>query len=75
MQPPSAGALPALAGSSFLFAAPGLAAGGETNLQLTEPLLWLMIGISTAGALVTFSFLVYTLWKFRDPSMRWKRHG
>ncbi|MFY9717182.1 MAG: hypothetical protein WAK40_04535 [Thermoplasmata archaeon] len=53
----------------------GLMAGGETNLQLTTPILWVMIGISTAGALVTFSFLVYAIWKFRDPSVRRRRYG
>jgi hypothetical protein len=50
-------------------------ATGETNLQLTQPLLWAMIAISTAGAIVTFSFLVYALWRFRDPSVRRRRFG
>lgn len=57
------------------FAAAGLLAGGETNLQLTEPLLWMMIAISTAGAIVTFAFLVYALLKFRDPTARRRRYG
>ena len=48
---------------------------GETNLQLTEPLLWAMIAISSAGAIVTFAFLVYALWKFRDPAVRRRRYG
>ncbi len=48
---------------------------GETNLQLTEPLLWVMIAISVAGAIVTFSFLVYAVWRFRDPKTRRRRYG
>ena len=47
----------------------------ESNLELTEPLLWVMIGISVAGAIVTFSYLVYAVWKFRDPSKRSRRYG
>jgi hypothetical protein len=53
----------------------GRIATGETNLQLTEPLLWVMIGISVSGALITFAFLVYAVWKFRDPRMKGRRHG
>ncbi|MGB6500568.1 MAG: hypothetical protein WBG19_04095 [Thermoplasmata archaeon] len=48
---------------------------GETNLQLTQPLLWALIAISSAGAIVTFSFLVYALWRFRDPTARRRRYG
>jgi hypothetical protein len=55
--------------------AAGLVASGSTNLQLTEPVLWTVIGISVAGSIVTFAFLVYALWKFRDPSVRRRRYG
>ncbi len=58
-----------------MFGIEGLLGSGETNLQLTEPLLWVMIGISVAGAIVTFSFLVYAVWRFRDPKMRRRRYG
>jgi hypothetical protein len=34
-----------------------------------------MLGISVAGAIVTFAFLVYAVWKFRDPKMKGRRHG
>jgi hypothetical protein len=50
-------------------------AASQTNLQLTEPLLWVMIGISVAGAIVTFGYLVYAVWKFRDPTKRGRRYG
>lgn len=53
----------------------GRIATGETNLQLTEPILWVMLGICVAGAIITFAFLVYAVWKFRDPAMRGRRHG
>lgn len=70
--PPSLG----LAGVA---AAPALALAGriatETDLQLTDPLLWVMLALSVAGALVTYAFLVYAVWKFRDPKMKGRRHG
>ena len=53
----------------------GVLGAGQTNLQLTEPLLWTMLAISVAGAIVTFAFLVYAVWKFRDPKTRRRRYG
>jgi hypothetical protein len=50
-------------------------AAAESNLQLTTPLLWTVIAISVAGSIVTFSFLVYALWRFRDPTVRRRRYG
>lgn len=52
----------------------GILAGGETNLQQTQAVLWIMIGISVAGSIVTFSFLVYSVVRFRDRSQR-RRYG
>jgi hypothetical protein len=49
--------------------------GLETNLQLTSPLVWVLLGISVAGAIVTFGYLVYAVWKFRDPTKRGRRYG
>ena len=49
--------------------------GTETDLQLTTPLLWVLLALSVAGALVTYAFLVYAVWKFRDPKTRGRRHG
>jgi hypothetical protein len=49
--------------------------GVETNLQLTSPLVWVLLGISVAGAIVTFGYLVYAVWKFRDPEKRERRYG
>ena len=48
---------------------------GETNLQETSPLVWVMVGIATAGAIVTFAFLVYSVWKWRDPETNKRRYG
>lgn len=47
----------------------------ESNLQLTSPLVWVMVGIGAAGAVVTFAFLVYAVVKFRDPATRGRRYG
>jgi heme/copper-type cytochrome/quinol oxidase subunit 2 len=50
-------------------------ASGETNLQETNAIVWVMVAISAAGAIVTFAFLVYSLWKFRDPKVKHRRYG
>ncbi len=55
--------------------APVLRAGGETDLQQISPLVWVILAISVAGASITFSFLVYALWKFRDPTTKGRRYG
>ncbi len=47
----------------------------ESNLEQTTPLVWVMVAISVAGALVTFAFLVYAVVKFRDPKTRGRRYG
>jgi type VI protein secretion system component VasF len=47
----------------------------QSNLQQTNALVWVMIGISVAGSLVTFSFLVYSVWKWRDPTLNRRRYG
>ena len=64
------GALP-LAGVTFV----GLLGSGPTNLDETNGLVWVMIAIGAAGAFVTFAFLVYALWKFRDPKVRRRKYG
>ncbi len=53
----------------------GLVASGETNLQETQALLWIMIGISVAGAIVTFAFLVYAVVRFRDRTKKGRHYG
>jgi hypothetical protein len=66
------------AGSAVLGAvasAPGRIFANESNLQLTSPLVWVMVAISAAGAIVTFGFLVYAVVKFRDPATRRRRYG
>ena len=56
-------------------AIPGRILANESNLQLTSPLVWVMVAISAAGAIVTFGFLVYAVVKFRDPATRRRRYG
>jgi hypothetical protein len=72
---PPAGPGAALAKGGTVVGLLGALGAGQTNLQLTEPLLWTMLGISVAGAIVTFAFLVYAVWKFRDPKTRRRRYG
>ena len=52
-----------------------LLAAGETDLQEISPLVWVILGISVGGAIITFSFLAYAIWKFRDPTTRGRRYG
>ena len=51
------------------------AVAGETDLQQTMPLVWLMLIISVIGAVITWAFLVYAIWKFRDPATKGRRYG
>jgi heme/copper-type cytochrome/quinol oxidase subunit 2 len=68
-------ALPALGVAlSFVFAG-SLLASGQTDLQQTLTLLWVMIGLSVAGSIITFGFLIYALWKYRDPRVKGRRYG
>jgi len=48
---------------------------GTSNLEETNGLIWLMIAIGTAGAIVTFSFLVYAILRFRDPKVKGRKYG
>lgn len=48
---------------------------GETNLQMTNDILWVMTGLAVAGAIITYAFLVYAIIRFRDPKMKGHRHG
>jgi hypothetical protein len=47
----------------------------QSNLQETNALVWVMVGISVAGSIVTFAFLVYSVWKWRDPVANRRRYG
>ena len=74
--------MPDLLGSVLARAASTVSAGvraalasGESNLQQTTPLVWVMIAISAAGAIITFAFLTYALWKYRDPKVKHRRYG
>ena len=70
-----AGVRPAISGAALAIAPWAIVASGEMNLQLTNNLVWVMVGISTSGSIITFAFLVYALWKFRDPAVRGRRYG
>lgn len=71
---PSTGELGApLAALALAAAAPVLR--GSSNLAETNGLIWVMIGVGTAGSIVTFAFLVYSIWRFRDPKVKGRRYG
>ena len=57
------------------FVGTGLLGAGSSNLAKTNALVWVMIAIGAAGAFVTFAFLVYAIWKFRDPNARRRKYG
>jgi len=69
------GAVALSSAASLAFAAARLVGSGETDLQQTNALVWTMVAMSAAGAIITFAFLVYSLWKFRDPKVKNRRHG
>ena len=48
---------------------------GLTNLQETSPLVWVLLGLSVGGALITWGILAYAIWRFRDPSTKGRRYG
>ncbi len=50
-------------------------AAGQTDLQQVSPLVWVLLALTVAGALITFAFLAYALWKYRDPATRRRRYG
>jgi hypothetical protein len=59
-----------------LLAITGSALGsGSSVIDQVSPLVWVMIAISAGGATITYGFLVYALWKFRDPSTRRRNYG
>lgn len=53
----------------------GGAAAGPTDLQLTAPVLWVLVGLSVGGATITWGIMAYALWRFRDPATRRRRYG
>jgi heme/copper-type cytochrome/quinol oxidase subunit 2 len=52
-----------------------LRAAGQTDLQEITPLVWVILAISVGGAIITFAFLAYAVWKFRDPATKGRRYG
>jgi hypothetical protein len=51
------------------------ASSGETNLQATQNLFWILVAMSVVGAIITWGFMAYALWKFRDPKVKGRRYG
>ncbi|MCI4322024.1 MAG: hypothetical protein L3K05_06955 [Thermoplasmata archaeon] len=68
-------ALGGVAPARFAAPLPALLAAGSTDLQQTSPLVWVMVAVSVAGALITYAFLAYAIWRYRDPHTRGRRYG
>lgn len=62
-------------GSLALAALPGAVGAASSNLHQTSLVLWTVIAISAAGAIITFAILVYALRRFQDPATRRRRYG
>jgi heme/copper-type cytochrome/quinol oxidase subunit 2 len=74
----SLGTVRGRAGGSVLWAGTVptvLRAAGQTDLQQISPLVWVILAISVGGAIITFAFLAYAVWKFRDPAVKGRRYG
>jgi heme/copper-type cytochrome/quinol oxidase subunit 2 len=54
---------------------PVLRAAGQSDLQEISPLVWIILAIAVGGAIITFAFLAYAVWKFRDPATKGRRYG
>ncbi|MGI0150748.1 MAG: hypothetical protein ACREC5_02290 [Thermoplasmata archaeon] len=68
--------LAGLASTGALAAAGDAAASnGQTILQEVTPLLWTILAISIGGAAITYAFLVYSVFRFRDPETRRRNYG
>jgi len=72
---PLARALLGLGAAGTFASVSGVASATSTNLQETSPLVWVLVSISVAGALVTYAFLAYALWRYRDPHTKGRRYG
>jgi amino acid transporter len=53
----------------------GGAAAGPTDLEQISPLIWVVLAISVGAALVTYAFMAYAVYKFRDPATKGRRYG
>jgi hypothetical protein len=68
-------AIGAATAAPLILAGTAAASSGQTNLQETAPLVWVLVAIGMGGAFITFAILVYALWRFRDPETRGRRYG
>ena len=46
-----------------------------TNLSMQSQIIWVITGIATGGAIITFAFLAYALIRHRDPATKGRRYG
>ena len=65
----------AVLAGGILVGSAGVAAAGPTDLDQTQPIIWVLLAISAIGAIVTWGVMSYALWKYRDPATRRRRYG
>jgi uncharacterized integral membrane protein len=53
----------------------GGAAAGQSPLDQTTPLIWVMTAISVVGAVIVYAVLAWAIYKFRDPAAKGRRYG
>lgn len=51
------------------------ASNGQSIVQEVTPLIWIIVAISAGGTAITYGFLLYAAWRFRDPSTRRRNYG
>ncbi|MHB8352314.1 MAG: hypothetical protein ACYDFT_06495 [Thermoplasmata archaeon] len=51
------------------------ASNGQSIVQQVTPLIWVIVAISVGGTAITYGFLLYAAWRFRDPSTRRRNYG
>lgn len=68
-------ASPAVAPALAVGLAPAASVLASTNLTETQPLVWVLVAISVAGAVITYAFLAYAVWRYRDPHTKGRRYG
>ncbi|MGI0054693.1 MAG: hypothetical protein ACREB9_02405 [Thermoplasmata archaeon] len=61
--------------AALAFGGLALAAPGATDLAQESPIIWVITGISVGGAVITYAFLVYAIYRFRDPKTKGRRYG
>jgi hypothetical protein len=61
--------------SAVLLAGSMITAAAQSIYDQVSPLVWVLLALSAGGAAITYAFLVYAIWRFRDPNTRRRNYG